>query len=688
METSGSDQGRRALPLLNPFSNPRLSHPDGTGSPIEQLAEYLPGAMFRVRVMPDGTRRLEHMTRGCFDIWELDPTAVEQDMGSLWGMVDARDLPAMQESIERCARDMRDWDWQWRIQTPSGRVKWLHGVGRPLREPDGTLIWHCYVLDQTNNLQAQENLRESEERFRRLIDTIPSVAVQGYDDQLICRFWNSASEQLYGWTSQQAIGRSLLDLIIPAQMRAAVIEATDQMLATGEAIPSSELILQHRDGSPVAVFSGHVMLQREGRRGEFFCIDFDLRERVHAEQTRQRLEAQLRESQKMEALGTLAGGVAHDFNNIVAAILGNVTLALGDGAREPELMVSLQEIRKAGVRARELVQQILTFSRREDSQRKPTNPQAVLTDAHALLRATLPVDVKLSVNSEAPVPWVLANATQLEQVILNLCGNAIQAVTGRPNGLVKVTLARVDGSLPASMIDETEVLPPDANWPTSSVRLDVEDNGVGIDAATLPRIFEPFFTTKAPGTGTGLGLAVVHGILKDHGAVLRVRSAPGRGTRLSILLPGLAGDFAGTAVAPEPDVQAVAPESIGSRGHVLYVDDDESIALLVKRWLQRHGYRVSTFTDPQAALRALEGSGLDVSLCISDFNMPEMSGIGLARALKAIRPDLPVAIASGYISEELRREAPAAGVDEIIYKPDTVEALCQAIEKMMAGRRL
>ncbi len=661
-----------------------MSHTHAPGSPIEQLAEYLPGAMFRVSVLPDGTRRLDHMTRGCFDIWELDPTAVEQDMGSLWSMVDPRDLPGMHESIERCAGELRDWDWQWRIQTPSGRIKWLHGVGRPMREADGTLVWHCYVLDQTNNLQAQENLRESEERFRRLIDTIPSVAVQGYDDQLVCRFWNTASEQLYGWTSRQAVGRSLLDLIIPPHMREEVTSAVNQMLATGEAIPSAELLLQHRDGFAVPVFSGHVMLKRGDGRTEFYCIDFDLRERVHAEQMRQRLEAQLRESQKMEALGTLAGGVAHDFNNIVAAILGNVALAMGDGPREPELMTSLQEIRKAGVRARELVQQILTFSRRDDSQRKPTDPQAVLADAQALLRATLPVDVQLSVISQASVPWVQANATQLEQVILNLCGNAIQAVAGQAKGLVTVTLSRIDGPVPAASSDETEVLAPDASWPATGVRLDVVDNGVGMDAATLPRIFEPFFTTKAPGAGTGLGLAVVHGILKEHGAVLRVRSAPGQGTRLSILLPGLPGVFVASADAPDLHAGSLAAASIGSRGHVLYVDDDESIALLVQRWLQRHGYTVSAFTDPQAALLALEQSGFDVNLCISDFNMPGLSGLNFARALKALRPQLPVAITSGYISEELRREAPAAGVDELIYKPDTVEDLCQAIERLLA----
>lgn len=650
--------------------------------PIEQLAEFVPGALFRFRVLSDGRRVLDHMTRGCFDIWELDAAAVEHDMASLWAMVYPEDLPPMWRSIAECAAQLRDWNWQWRIKTPSGRTKWLHGVGRPMRDGDGTLVWHVFVLDQTDNRQAQENLRVSEARFRRLLDAIPNVAVQGYDEHLICRYWNRASEQLYGWRSEEAVGRNLLDLIIPEGMRADVVAATQHMMATGEAIPSGELVLCHRNGNPVPVYSGHVLLQRQGERPEFFCIDYDLRERQLAEDTRRLLENQLRESQKMEALGTLAGGVAHDFNNIVAAILGNVELALDDVPAESPARTSLHEIRKAGRRARDLVQQILAFSRRQDSARGPTCLRAVIEEAHALLRATLPVDVALQLHVGEGSPAVMANATQMEQVMLNLANNALQAAQGRPGAQVQLRLDRADGPPPAVEPGEIEVLPVPGDWPATAARLEVSDNGSGMPPETLARIFEPFFTTKAPGTGTGLGLAVVHGILREHGAVLRVKSRPGEGTRFSIWLPGLEGTEADHASDPHtvmtPSVTR-APNGL----RVLYVDDDEAMTLLVRRWLERDGYRVSAFTDVESALQLLRREAEDFHLCISDFNMPGMSGLTLARQVKAIRPDLPMAIASGFISEELRQQAPAAGVDELIYKPDTVEALCEAIDRLI-----
>ena len=640
--------------------------------------------MFQYRVLPDGTSKLDHMTRGCYDLWELDANALSQDMSSLWSMVDARDLPAMRASIKECAEQLRDWSWQWRIHTPSGRTKWLRGTGRPLRESDGTLVWHVFVFDQTDNLQAQENLRASEERFRQLIDGIPNVAVQGYDANLICRFWNRASERLYGYSTEEAVGASLLDLLIPPSWHARVTTDVQAMFASGQVIPASELKLRRKDGSAVWVYSSHVLLRREGQAPEFFSIDYDLTERQTAEDTRLQLQSQLRESQKMEALGTLAGGVAHDFNNIVAAILGNVELALDDVPDPNPARTSLYEIRKAGRRARDLVQQILAFSRRQDNTRQPTCLRAVLEEAHSLLRATLPADVTLQLHVDPNLPAVMANATQIEQVVLNLATNALQAVHGQVGASVQLRLERIEQLDAPGSVDEVETLPAPDAWPGVGVRLSVIDNGSGMPPETLGRVFEPFFTTKAPGAGTGLGLAVVHGILREHGAALRVRSQRGAGTVFTAVFPGLT-DAAPDEPLPAPSESArpARPWGDAPAPHVLYVDDDEAITFLVRRLLERDGYRVSAYTDAHDALDALRQGPLDVALCITDFNMPRMSGLRLAHEVKALHPNLPVAIASGYISEELRLQAPAAGVDEVIYKPDTVEALCDAIARLI-----
>jgi len=651
---------------------------------IEQMAEFLPGALLRYRVLPDGTDRVEHMSSGCVDLWETTAAECLDDFSNLWGMVDSRDLPGLAASVAESGRDLSDWSHQWRITTPSGRRKWLQGVGRPLAQDDGSTLWHSFVVDVTHHQQTREGLNESEARFRQLIEGIPNVAVQGYDSQLVCRYWNQASERLYGYSAAEAVGRSLLDLIIPVPMRSAVVAATQQMMASGVAIEAAELALKRKDGRSVSVYSSHVLLQRDGHAPEFFCIDYDLTERQTAEETRLQLQAQLRESQKMEALGTLAGGVAHDFNNIVAAILGNVELALDDVPQAHPARTSLHEIRKAGRRARDLVQQILAFSRRQDNTRAPTCLRAVLEETHRLLLATLPTDVMLTLHVDPALPAVMANATQIQQVVLNLATNALQAVQGRPGASVQLRLELVVQPDAEPAHDELQALPVPGNWPGVGVGLKVIDNGIGMAPETLGRVFEPFFTTKAPGSGTGLGLAVVHGILREHGAALRVSSRRDIGTVFTTIFPGL------PHVVPD-DTPAAAPEAApparpwGDRPapHVVYVDDDEAMAFLVQRLLERDGYRVSAYTAAQDALDALRQGPTEVALCITDYNMPGMSGLRLAREIKALHPNLPVAIASGYISEELREGAPAAGVDEVIFKPDTVEAMCAAIQRLL-----
>jgi PAS domain S-box-containing protein len=496
------------------------------------------------------------------------------------------------------------------------------------------------------------------------------VSVQGYGLDLTTRYWNQASERLYGYSATEAIGRNLLDLIIPTEMHAGVVGAVTEMIETGLPIPAADLTLRRKDGTTVEVYSSHVYLNIPGREPEFYCIDFDLTERRDSEAIRAQLQSQLRESQKMEALGTLAGGVAHDFNNIVAAIIGNVELALDDVPTESPARTSLMEIRKASRRARDLVQQILAFSRRQLLERQVIELAPVVEESVRLLRATLPAGVDLSLDIGPGVPRVLADATQVEQVLLNLCTNAWQAVRGVAHGHVAVRLeAHQDGH---AAVGAT---------PTSWARLTVRDNGMGMNDETRSRMFEPFFTTKPPGTGTGLGLAVVHGILRDHDAVMEVQSAPGKGSTFSVLFPAAVGTASSTSVPPAQQVRqqrAAAPPG----AHILYVDDDEMIAFLMERLLQREGYRVTVFTHAAKALAAVRDRAEPFDLVITDYNMPGMSGLDFARAVKALQPDSPVAITSGYISEELRAQAPAAGVSELIYKPNTVEELFAAVDRL------
>ncbi|MDP1781479.1 MAG: response regulator [Hydrogenophaga sp.] len=635
------------------------------------MAEHMPGALLQYVLGPGGEHRIGWMSPGCQEIWEVAAQAAVQDADLLWSLVDAQDLLAMRASVLESARSLQDWTQDWRITTPSGRHKWLHGVGRPQRQPDGWVVWNTVVVDVTDSKRSGDAMRDSEARFRQLLEYVPNVSVQGYGLDLTTRYWNQASERLYGYSAAEAIGRNLLDLIIPPEMHAGVVGAVTEMIESGLPIPAADLSLRRKDGTLVEVHSSHVYLNIPGREPEFYCIDFDLTERRDSESIRALLQSQLRESQKMEALGTLAGGVAHDFNNIVAAIIGNVELALDDVSANSPARASLMEIRKASRRARDLVQQILAFSRRQVLERQVIELAPVVEESVRLLRATLPAGVELNVQIGAGVPRVLADATQIEQVLLNLCTNAWQAVRGVAQGRVAIRLeAHVEGPAAAGAA------------PTAWARLTVSDNGQGMSDETRARMFEPFFTTKPPGKGTGLGLAVVHGILRDHDAVMEVQSAPGEGSIFSVSFPAVLGAASATV---SHMAQQVHPQRAASPqgAHILYVDDDEMIAFLMERLLQREGYRVTVFTHAAQALAALREQAEPFDLVITDYNMPGMSGLDFARAVKALWPDSPVAITSGYISEELRAQAPAAGVSELIYKPNTVEELFAAVDRLV-----
>ncbi len=420
----------------------------------------------------------------------------------------------------------------------------------------------------------------------------------------------------------------------------------------------------------------------------------DITERKRAEMARDELEAQLRESQKMEALGTLAGGVAHDFNNIVATILGNVELACQDVGLSHPALESLEEIRKASTRAKELVRQILVFGRRQALDRRLILLQPVVQESTRFLRAMLPAGVSLTVECAAGVPAVLADANQIQQVLLNLCGNAWQALQGQGRqGVIEIRV--YERTVGAGQVIGTERRLSRERvdlQPGRYACLAVSDNGSGMDAATRARIFEPFFTTKPVGEGTGLGLSVVHSIVKDHDASIEVRSTLGEGTIFCIYFPP--GAESGTDVQAEVTASAdagldpaaeQAPDGDGK--HILYVDDDDSIIFLMTRLLQRRGYRVSGFTDPRAAVAALIEDPSQFDIAVTDYNMPGMSGLDVARAMRAARGDLPIALASGYITEELRSKAPAAGVSELVYKPNTVDELCDAIARLAGALR-
>ena len=395
----------------------------------------------------------------------------------------------------------------------------------------------------------------------------------------------------------------------------------------------------------------------------FIVQGTDVTESRRADQRRQQLEAKLRETHKMQAIGTLAGGIAHDFNNILGAILGNLALAQQDAAPDHAVQPRLEQVRKAASRARHLVQRILAFSRHQPYELVPQPLRPVIEETLDLLRTTLPPSVALVLRlSDAPL-WVNADATQVQRIVMNLCTNASHALT-RGRGRIEVGLALAEQAPPGMS----------GAW----AHLWVRDDGCGMDVATQARIFEPFFTTRERAEGTGLGLSVVHGIVAEHGGVITVESAPGRGSCFQIALP-IAEALDELPSEPLPALVALP----GAGRHVMYVDDDAMMVVMVRGLLQRAGHRVTTCADASTAVALLRAAPAAFDVVVTDYNMPQGSGLDVARASRALRPELPVVISSGYLSDELRIAAAQAGVRRLLPKENTVEELGAVLRELL-----
>lgn len=548
----------------------------------------------------------------------------------------------------------------------------------PQPDFDGERLLHELQVNQIElQLQNEELVEQRAElelalaRYTDLYDFAPvAYATLAADGTLVQT--NLTGARLLGSPRAELEGKRLAVFVVEPDRRA-LREWLDQVLAGSEPL-ACQLRLQRADATEGAYLTVQIDAKLSLNGGQCRAVLLDLTQRLAAEAAHHTLELQLRESQKMEAIGILAGGIAHDFNNILAAILGNVLLAQQDVGEGHEALISLAQIRQVSIRARGLVQQILAFSRRQTDTPVQLAWQASIEETLTLLHATLPAGVQVSASLGTQPLVVLADATQLQQVLMNLCTNAWQALPqagGRIDLLLDAVCLGLDASLrlPAGL---------GAGW---HARLRVRDNGCGMDTATQVHLFEPFFTTKPVGSGTGLGLAVVHGIVASMGGVLSVHSAAGQGSTFEVWLPLLDALAIDEVVPVEPGLPLPAAE--GPVQHVVYVDDDVPMLLMVERWLQRRGYRVSAFADPQMALAAFRAAPMSVDIVVTDFNMPGMSGLALAEAVTAIRPDTPIVLSSGYVSDELLRDARRCGVSEVIYKEETIDRLGEVLQRLL-----
>jgi signal transduction histidine kinase/ActR/RegA family two-component response regulator len=399
----------------------------------------------------------------------------------------------------------------------------------------------------------------------------------------------------------------------------------------------------------------------------------EMAERRQVEAALRESEQRLRHSQKMEAVGTLAGGIAHEFNNFLAPILGYTELVLAGLPRDSRPRQQLEKVLAAAKRARAVVGKILTFSRRGESARKPVELQRVASEAVQLLRASLPATIAIDESLRVENGWVEADADQLQQVIINLGANAAHAMSDGGTITVRLEPATVE-------------LPADADLPRLKpgryLRLSLSDTGCGMDAATQARIFEPFFTTKETGKGTGLGLAIVHGIVSDHGGAIEVASAPGQGSTFTVLLPR-AEAGSGADLGEEPAV------ALGRGETVLFVDDEPALVELGEAMLAALGFKGIGVAGGQRALVAFRAAPRRFDLVITDQVMADMSGLELAAAIRRLRPDIPIALASGRSDARLTEQARQHGIQEILKKPllsrELNECAARALARTPAG---
>lgn len=382
-----------------------------------------------------------------------------------------------------------------------------------------------------------------------------------------------------------------------------------------------------------------------------------------------KLAERVRQSQKMEAIGQLAGGVAHDFNNILTVVKGYLIFSQDELPSDHPVQEYLYQIKKAADRAAEIVRQILTFSHNRDTECEAVKLESLVQDSLSFLRAFIPARIEIESNLKPGLPAVFADPTQIHQILMNLAVNASHAIKENP-GQIEIVLT--DVSLESDQANVSLGLSAGRY-----LRLSVTDTGCGMDRATRERIFEPFYTTKPQGEGTGLGLSIVHGIMKSHNGAVTVYSEEGQGTTFNLYFPALEDKLLSKTT------EKIKAKVAGS-GHILYVDDEPQLVFLAERMLRRAGYEVSGFKDPDEALDAFRSEPDKFDIVVSDLSMPKMDGSQLIRQMLDVRPNIPVVMATGYVRPQDLKAAEELGVKEIFLKPNSMENLAEMLQQLMS----
>jgi PAS domain S-box-containing protein len=506
---------------------------------------------------------------------------------------------------------------------------------------------------------AEKELWDSRERYKALTDNLHVGIYRntvGSEGQFLEA--NPAIVEIFGFKNKEEfLNIQVSDLYQNPADR----EKFNEKMRTIGFVRNEELLLKKKDGSPIICSISAVAVK--GKHGKVKNYDGVIEDITELKQ----LENQLHQAQKMEAIGTLAGGIAHDFNNILSAIMGYTELSKMEAPEGGQLKQNLEEIYNASIRAKDLVNHILAFSRQSGPERKPIRISPVVKEAIKMLRASLPTTIEIRHHIEEDVGTIEADTTQIHQVLMNLCTNAYQAMSDK-GGILEIGLSNTHVNASQAFLN------PNIR-PGHYLKLTISDTGQGMDVQVLKRIYEPYYTTKAKGTGTGLGLAVVHGIVKSFNGTITVKSKPNEGTTFQIFIPRVKKAIK-SAPRLREDLQTGDEQ-------ILLVDDEQAIVDIGKQMLERLGYTVSTRTCGVEALELFKTQPEKYDLIITDLTMPNMTGEKLARELLKIHSGIPIILCTGFSDQLTKEEAIEIGISEFIMKPIAMNQMAKTIRKAL-----
>lgn len=560
---------------------------------------------------------------------------------------------------------------------------------RKLEEAKKEIEHYKKIAEQTGNLylreteelsrlirwrqQAEKELRESEERFRFLAEKMADI-IWTVNLNFQTTYVSPSIEKILGFTPEERKRQTLEEMITPDSLEKVQRMFLEEFRRdeAGNDDPDRSVTVEveyyRKDGSTVWLENKvKAMRDGSGRIEGIYGVSRDITDRKTAEKEKIKLQSQLQQVQKMESIGTLAGGIAHDFNNILGIIVGNTELAMDDIPEWHSARRNLKEILTSSIRARDIVKQILAFSRQSPQEKKPVRIIPIIKESLKLLRSSIPATIRIHQSISSDSDTVLADPVQINQVLINLCINAVHAM-GDKGGVLEVGLEDVE-------LDSGDAIQYHDLPSGKYVRLTVSDTGHGIESMLLKRIFDPYFTTKGVGKGSGMGLSVVHGIVKSHGGCVAVNSEPGKGTVFNVLFPCVEDK-------PEPEVE-ISIEIPRGKGKILFVDDEKAIIDIMQPMIERLGYEVSVRTSSIEGLEAFRANPNRFDLVITDFTMPNMTGMELAKALFKLRSDIPVILCTGYSEHINEDKAKRSGIRAFVVKPVVLSEIASTIRKVL-----